>query len=1339
MPPAEATPAPPAPAGPATAPGRRVHRSVVLILLLGALAAAWVFRAITAQERARAEDEFQRRAAAQHLSHQQTLDKFAHLLDSVQRLHDPTPALMTNHVEAAAELLRSQGLPLFALHWCPRVRHAERAGFETELRLAGAPDPVIRELNGDQEWAPSPPREEYFPRRYSSPLTNLVTLGADFAAPVTHREQLLAARDAGEPTLTLRPGTNQLPTYVFILPTFPPLAGVNTVAARRTHLSGFLLAHVRSADLAVALSRFPREAGVDVLLSAPAGPGGNAVAHFIPNAERPQPASPELVAEMRAGRHRERAARLSSLPLTFLYRPAPDWLAAQRTLNRWGALGSLLLLAALAAGFVQSLHRRREVVEALVNLRTAELRSAVRQLKESEDLYSSLVHTLPQFVFRKDREGRFTFVNEHMVRTLGRPAEAILGRTDADLFPAELAAKFRADDERVLATGETLEFEERTALGPDVRFARVSKTALRDEAGNVVGLQGIAWDNTERHRFVEALRESEARFRAFMDNLPAPAWLKDDQFRYAFVNPALEELYHQPAAAVLGREDGAFMPEAAAKALRANDRAVLAAGEAQQFIEQVPGADGWPRQWLVVKFPFTMPDGRRWTGGVALDITARVEAITALRQREEQMRLFVEHTPAAVAMLNRELRYVAVSRRWLEDYRLGDMDVIGKSHYEVFPEIPERWKEIHRRCLAGATESCEEDPFPRADGRVDWVRWAIHPWRDASGHIGGVIFFTEVITERKLARQAVERRDAVLRAVASTADELVRAEPDGPTLDRVLAAIGAAAEVSRVYVFENHRAPDGELRLGQRFEWTAPGVSSRLDDADLKDNSYQALGVGQLAAAMAAGQAVSGHAHTVAGPARALLERHGTRSFLAVPIFTGAHWWGVLGFDECRHEREWTTVETDALHVVAGVLGAAFERQRAERERAGLERKMVDSQKLESLGVLAGGIAHDFNNLLTSMLGNASLLRHDLPRESPLHPALEQIEKTAVRAADLCKQMLAYSGRGRFLLQRVDLARLVEDTTHLLEISISKKVVLRFNFAPGVPAVEADPTQLRQIVMNLVINASEAIGDRSGIIALSTGRMHADRAYLATTHLAPELPPGDYAFLEVSDNGCGMTPEVLARIFDPFYSTKFTGRGLGLAAVLGIVRGHQGALKVYSEPGKGTSFKLMLPAAPDARPAEAESPAPHTAWRGAGRVLVVDDEPSVRTVAARLLESLGYTVTVAEDGRAGVETFRRQPDAFVLVLMDLTMPHHDGVQAFGLMRRIRADVKVILMSGFNEQDAVASFTGKGLAGFLQKPFDLAALATKLRVALEPVAATGSGAGAGTGRNSGVME
>jgi len=389
-----------------------------------------------------------------------------------------------------------------------------------------------------------------------------------------------------------------------------------------------------------------------------------------------------------------------------------------------------------------------------------------------------------------------------------------------------------------------------------------------------------------------------------------------------------------------------------------------------------------------------------------------------------------------------------------------------------------------------------------------------------------------------------------------------------------------------------------------------------------------------------------------------------------------------------------------------------------ETHAAAVNRKLMETQKLESLGVLAGGIAHDFNNLLTSILGYASLTRRELPPASPMLENLEQIETAGHRAADLCRQMLAYSGKGRFVIQRVDLNELVQGTTHLLSISIGKNCVLRFNLAPTLPPLSADATQLRQIIMNLVINASEAIGARSGIIAVTTGVARVDEDYSETLLPPDRVTPGDYVFLEISDNGCGMDRATLGKIFDPFFTTKFTGRGLGLAAVLGIIRGHRGGLKVYSEPTKGTTFKILLPCDESAPETVAgnSSRAP-ASWRGQGRVLVVDDEESVRAVSARILESVGLTTTLAMDGREAVELYRRDPAAYALVLMDLTMPHLDGEETFRQLRHLNPAVRVVLMSGFNQQDAVDRFSGKGLAGFVQKPFEAGQLTEAVRSAL----------------------
>ena len=397
------------------------------------------------------------------------------------------------------------------------------------------------------------------------------------------------------------------------------------------------------------------------------------------------------------------------------------------------------------------------------------------------------------------------------------------------------------------------------------------------------------------------------------------------------------------------------------------------------------------------------------------------------------------------------------------------------------------------------------------------------------------------------------------------------------------------------------------------------------------------------------------------------------------------------------------------LVYVDGFIQDITEAHRAKTEREQLDRKMQDAQKLESLGVLAGGIAHDFNNLLTSILGNAGLANMSIPAGSDAYNCVDQIITASMRAADLCKQMLAYSGRGRFVVQRLNLSELVEQTTQMLQISISKKAILRFHLEKGIPAIEVDATQIRQIVMNLVINASEAIGDRSGVISLATGLTRVDRDYLRGTLSDESIPDGDYVFLEVSDSGCGMSPETKARIFDPFFTTKFTGRGLGLAAVLGIVRGHRGSMKVYSELGRGTTFKILFPAAGGSAEKHEIIAASNNKRRYSGTVLIIDDEETVRSTVSRMMEMLGFECILATDGRHGVEIATKDPAKYSLVLLDLTMPHMDGEQAFAELRRLRSDFRVILMSGFNAQEALVKFSGKGLASFLQKPFTVSAL------------------------------
>jgi len=418
--------------------------------------------------------------------------------------------------------------------------------------------------------------------------------------------------------------------------------------------------------------------------------------------------------------------------------------------------------------------------------------------------------------------------------------------------------------------------------------------------------------------------------------------------------------------------------------------------------------------------------------------------------------------------------------------------------------------------------------------------------------------------------------------------------------------------------------------------------------------------------------------------------------------------------ERCETERD---EKGEALKSI-GTVQDITELVLAEQKKLQQQEKMEHVQRLESLGVLAGGIAHDFNNILTAVMGNAALAGRNMDLTSPAREFLSRIETSTQRASDLCKQMLAYSGKGKFVVQAVNLSHLVEEMTRLMEVSIEKNVVIKYHMAENLPPVEADAAQLQQVILNLITNANEAIGSKSGVISFATGVMHADRNYLSQTITDMELPEGRYAFIEVSDTGCGMSADVMHKMFDPFFTTKFTGRGLGMSAVLGIVRGHQGALRIYSEVGKGTTFKVLLPVSSHDYVQEQAMQAEAQNWRADGTILVVDDEETVREVATMMLEDMGFKTLSAVDGSDALQVYRKHESEIVAVLLDMTMPKMDGKECFRELRRINPEVKVILSSGYNEQDATSRFVGQGLAGFLQKPYAPEALHEKIRIMFE---------------------
>lgn len=384
--------------------------------------------------------------------------------------------------------------------------------------------------------------------------------------------------------------------------------------------------------------------------------------------------------------------------------------------------------------------------------------------------------------------------------------------------------------------------------------------------------------------------------------------------------------------------------------------------------------------------------------------------------------------------------------------------------------------------------------------------------------------------------------------------------------------------------------------------------------------------------------------------------------------------------------------------------------EHGERERREADARASQARRLESLGVLAGGIAHDLNNMLTPILGYAEAARAGLPDDAPAGPMLDAVAASARRAADLVQQILAYAGKGRYVVRPVDLSELVREMSGSLSSAVSPATELGYDLAPALPPAEADAAQLRQVVLYLVTNASEALDGRGGSVTVRTGVTPAAPGRHPPP-VAAGRPAGPAVFLEVADTGCGMTADVVEKIFDPFFTTKFTGRGLGLAVVHGIARGHGGHLEVHSEPGRGSTFRLLLPctaAAPPAVPRESDQ------WRGTGAVLVIDDDGGVRDIAGRILERAGLTVFAAGDGAEGVEVFREHRQEIDVVVLDLTMPGMGGVEAAGALRGLRADLPIIFMSGYTVEDVPLPAAGLGPTGFVQKPFTTADLVAAVR-------------------------
>lgn len=386
------------------------------------------------------------------------------------------------------------------------------------------------------------------------------------------------------------------------------------------------------------------------------------------------------------------------------------------------------------------------------------------------------------------------------------------------------------------------------------------------------------------------------------------------------------------------------------------------------------------------------------------------------------------------------------------------------------------------------------------------------------------------------------------------------------------------------------------------------------------------------------------------------------------------------------------------------------DRKRAEEGRIEMERRLLHSQKLESLGVLAGGIAHDFNNLLMTILGNLDLAMEDISPVAPARPYLENTRNASLRGADLIRQMLAYSGKGNFVVEHLNLSELVKENFNMFRSLIPTTIALNLHLTHDIYPIMADVGQIQQVVMNLITNGAEAIGDKVGTINITTGVQTCDDEYLKQSRLPEKPPPGDFVYFEVTDTGCGMNEETQKKIFDPFFTTKFTGRGLGMSAIQGIILAHKGAIFLDSKIEKGTVIRVIFPVSDTVPETKAliipkqEASLTSDIHPLPGLILVVDDEDDVRQLCNTMVARIGYRTLAARDGEEAIKVFRDHAEEIACIILDMTMPKMDGYTTFQALQQLCPDVKVIISSGYNEEVIAQRFTGMGLAGFIQKPY-----------------------------------
>jgi len=867
-----------------------------------------------------------------------------------------------------------------------------------------------------------------------------------------------------------------------------------------------------------------------------------------------------------------------------------------------------------------------------------------KRAETSRRLLSTAVDRSRDGIFVMEPDGRFIFVNEAACQGLGYTRAELLSMRVIDIDPGLTPEAWAIVWKRI--RGGEVPIHETTQRRKDGSFrpVEVSRSLFTFEGREV--LFANVRDISERKAAEAALRFSQEKFsRAFHASPDAINITRISDGTYQDVSEGFTRLLGWTREESVGRS-ALDMGIWADPADRSRMVALLREhGEFTNFEAPFRGKDGRIINGLMSGKGMEV-EGVPCLLTFTRDITDRKQAEAALKATERRLWTVLRNSQAVIFQLDPNGRFLLSEGLALGRMGLRPGEVVGQSALELYRDNPAIQDQI-QRSLAGQPSR----ELVRAQGLV--FENTLTPVFDDDGRLDSVIGIATDVTEQQATQAALLAERGLF--------------------------VGGPVMVIKWRGSE-----------GWPVDYVSPNIQTILGyaPADLVSGRFTY--------------------DSLVHPEDLLACRQAAAAFKAKGF---THYEQQYRLRTASGEYRWfydftATIPgmgSDPAYYLGYLLDLTDRRQADEAVR--------QAQKLESLGVLAGGIAHDFNNLLTAVLGNLNLAQMHLPEGAAAQTYLENMERAVLKAAELTKQMLAYSGRGRFLVQLQDLNLAVRELTHLLEVSISKKVALRFDLHPALPPIEADGAQIQQVVMNLVTNASDAIGDREGHIRISTGLEDLEGDGLPSALPGPNtqeqtLAPGRYVVLEVEDTGCGMSREVLDRIFDPFFTTKSTGRGLGLSAMLGILRGHHAGLRITSAPDRGSTFRLYFPAAQAEAPA-LPAPAPESkteAFRG--RVLVVDDEDLILETTGAVLSAMGFDVVTARDGAEALSVVETRRGELDLVLMDLTMPRMDGREAFLAMRRQDPELPVILSSGFTEQDSLRTFEGASPSAFIQKPYQL---------------------------------